>query len=273
MRRIVSLTALLSLVLVLLTSVVLYIEPPGRVAYWSGWRLMGLSKEQWGAVHINTGVLFLVALGLHVWYNWTPLVSYLKDKARNFRLFTREFNWAAGITLAFVLGTLLGLPPFSTITDGNIWFQDRAARLYGEPPYGHAELSTLKTFASRVGLNLDESLARLRAAGVAVSWPGVDASRPWPNARWSRPGPVRSCDPARSRPSRGSARNPAARHRRTQPGRHLPGVRPEHQGGRAAACRRGHRLPAGPEPQGDRPGRQQGAGRRLGDPARTMTGR
>jgi hypothetical protein len=171
MRRIVSLTALLSLVLVLLTSVVLYIEPPGRVAYWSGWRLMGLSKEQWGAVHINTGVLFLVALGLHVWYNWTPLVSYLKDKARNFRLFTREFNWAAGITLAFVLGTLLGLPPFSTITDGNIWFQDRAARLYGEPPYGHAELSTLKTFASRVGLNLDESLARLRAAGVAVSGP------------------------------------------------------------------------------------------------------
>ncbi|MCM0754579.1 DUF4405 domain-containing protein [Desulfovibrio aminophilus] len=171
MRRIVSLTALLSLVLVLLTSVVLYIEPPGRVAYWSGWRLMGLSKEQWGAVHINTGVLFLAALCLHVWYNWTPLVSYLKDKARNLRFFTREFNWAAGITLAFVLGTLLGLPPFSTITDGNAWFQDRAARLYGEPPYGHAELSTLKTFASRVGLDLDTSLARLRAAGVFVTGP------------------------------------------------------------------------------------------------------
>lgn len=171
MRRIVSLTSLLSLVLVLLTSVVLYVEPPGRVAYWAGWRLLGLSKEQWGAVHINIGVLFLVALGLHVWLNWTPLVSYLKDKARNFRLFTQEFNWAAGITLAIVLGTLLGLPPLSWIPEGNIWFQDRAARVYGEPPYGHAELSTLKTFASRLGLDLDAALERLRQAGVAVSGP------------------------------------------------------------------------------------------------------
>lgn len=171
MRRIVSLTALLSLVLVLLTSVVLYIEPPGRVAYWAGWRLLGLSKEQWGAVHINIGVLFLAALGLHVWYNWTPLVSYLKDKARNFRLFTREFTWAAGITLAFVLGTLLGLPPLSWIPEGNIWFQDRAARIYGEPPYGHAELSTLKTFASRLNLDLDAALERLRRAGVTVAGP------------------------------------------------------------------------------------------------------
>lgn len=52
MRKITSLTAFLSFFMMLLTSVVLYLTPQGRVAYWADWRLLGLSKEQWGAIHI-----------------------------------------------------------------------------------------------------------------------------------------------------------------------------------------------------------------------------
>jgi predicted DNA-binding protein YlxM (UPF0122 family) len=37
---------------------------------------------------------------------------------------------------------------------------------YGEPPYGHAELSSLKTFASRLGLDLNKSKNLLEKNGI-----------------------------------------------------------------------------------------------------------
>ena len=48
MRKITSLTAALSFLLMVLTSIILYIVPQGRVAYWADWRLWGLSKTDWG---------------------------------------------------------------------------------------------------------------------------------------------------------------------------------------------------------------------------------
>ncbi|MCK4621505.1 MAG: DUF4405 domain-containing protein [Desulfuromonadales bacterium] len=48
MRKITSLIALISFVLLMLTSIILYIVPSGRVAYWAGWRLWALNKEDWG---------------------------------------------------------------------------------------------------------------------------------------------------------------------------------------------------------------------------------
>jgi len=41
------------------TSLILFIVPQGRVAYWADWRLLGLSKTDWGNIHINLGLLFL----------------------------------------------------------------------------------------------------------------------------------------------------------------------------------------------------------------------
>ena len=74
-RKIASLTAALSFIVMLLTSIILYIVPQGRIAYWADWRLWGLTKEQWGNIHINTGILFLTALGFHIYYNWKPILS------------------------------------------------------------------------------------------------------------------------------------------------------------------------------------------------------
>jgi hypothetical protein len=44
---------------------------------------------------------------------------------------------------------------------------------YGEPPYGHAELSSLKSFARKLDLDLAESLRLLEAAGYRVDSPEV----------------------------------------------------------------------------------------------------
>ena len=64
LRKITSLTSLLTFILIVLTSVILYIVPQGRVAYWADWRLWGLTKVQWGNIHIINGLLFLLAMFL-----------------------------------------------------------------------------------------------------------------------------------------------------------------------------------------------------------------
>jgi hypothetical protein len=167
-RKITSLTAALSFVLMLLTSIVLYIVPQGRVAYWADWRLWGLTKTEWGNIHINLGLLFLIALALHIYYNWKPLISYLKDKGRQMRVFTAEFNLALAITVAAVVGTYFLLPPFGWVMSLNDRFKEAGAETYGEPPYGHAELSSLNVFSEKMNLDLEKSMALLSAAGYPV---------------------------------------------------------------------------------------------------------
>jgi hypothetical protein len=136
----------------------LYIVPQGRVAYWADWKLWGLTKTDWGNIHINVGLLFLIALFLHIYYNWKPLINYLKDKTKAIKVFTPEFNAALIITVAFFIGTYLMLPPFSWVMALNDHFKDSGASKYGEPPYGHAELSSLKTFAKKMNLDLNKSM-------------------------------------------------------------------------------------------------------------------
>lgn len=172
LRKIASLTALVSFVLEMLTSVILYIVPQGRVAYWSDWRLWGLSKTQWGNLHVNLGLLFLIAICLHIYYNWGPIVAYLKNKGAELRVFTKDFTVALILTLVCVLGTYWEMPPFSTIISIGEQIKEAAAKEYGEPPYGHAELSSLLTFSKKVELDLDASLIRLAAAKIRVTDPG-----------------------------------------------------------------------------------------------------
>ncbi len=168
-RKITSLTASLAFIMMVLTSIVLYITPQGRVAYWADWRLWGLTKTDWGNIHINLGLLFLTALFLHIYYNWKPLISYLKDKARQMRVFTPEFNVALVITVAAIVGTYFLVPPFSWVMALNDSFKDAGAEKYGEPPYGHAELSSLKTFTRKMNLDLEKSQKLLAQAGYTVN--------------------------------------------------------------------------------------------------------
>ncbi len=168
-RKITSLTASLSFVLVVLTSVILYIVPQGRVAYWADWHLLGLTKTDWGNIHINLGLLFLISLFLHIYYNWKALISYLKNKTKQVKVFTPDFNVALAITLFVAAGTYLMVPPLSWVMSLNDHFKDSGAEKYGEPPYGHAELSSLKTFADKMNLDLEKSMKLLNRAGYAVT--------------------------------------------------------------------------------------------------------
>jgi hypothetical protein len=166
LRKVTSLTAMVSFLVLIVNSVVLYIVPQGRVSHWADWRVLGLTKEEWGDQHIIIGVLFLLAVFLHTFYNWKPFVSYLKNKARQFRLFTGEFNIALILTVVCIVGAYFAVPPFSWVLDLGTSIKGAAAVKYGEPPYSQAENSTLKDFTRRMGYDLAESIERLKKAGI-----------------------------------------------------------------------------------------------------------
>jgi hypothetical protein len=50
----------------------------------------------------------------------------------------------------------------------NDHFKYVGAEKYGEPPYGHAELSSLKTFTKKLNLDLTKSIELLNKAGYRV---------------------------------------------------------------------------------------------------------
>jgi hypothetical protein len=59
-----SLTAFIvtwAFIVLMVTGLVLYVVPHGRVAYWVHWSLVGLEKDQWAWVHMIFGGIVIVA--------------------------------------------------------------------------------------------------------------------------------------------------------------------------------------------------------------------
>lgn len=157
-----------SLIVLTFNSIVLYVVPEGRIANWADWRFWGLDKHDWSAQHTTVGFLFIFAGLLHIYYNWKSILSYMKNKAKKLRVFTAASNLGLGLTIIFVIGTYLNVPPMSTIVEFSEHIKEGAALKYGDPPYGQAQSSSLKGFTSRLGLDLAKSIELLAAAGIEV---------------------------------------------------------------------------------------------------------
>ena len=165
-RAFTSLSSLVSFILLGVTGVILYIEPHGRVAYWIKWDFLRLQKDQWGNIHILSALLFLVAGGFHLYYNWKPLVKYLGGKVETAFRYKRELVISCLIFLWIIVSGSWSLPPLAWVTDlcetiKNSWVTSPEL----EPPFGHAELVSLKTFCKKQRIPLDQAIKELRKAG------------------------------------------------------------------------------------------------------------
>ncbi len=170
-RGFTSVASALCFVALAVTGGVLFVTPPGRVAHWTGWRLLGLTKDQWGALHIWFALLFLIASGFHIWLNWRPLLSYFKSRlTRRFAL-RREWTLALAMCGVVAVGTLMKLPPFSSLVALNETIKDSWEESDERAPIPHAELLSLRELASEAGADLETMVARLKANGIAVESP------------------------------------------------------------------------------------------------------
>ena len=171
-RAFISVTTGLSFVGMSLTGVVLFVTPPGRVAHWTGWKMLALTKDQWGALHIWFSVVFMVAALLHLYLNWRCFLGYFRSRAHRMFALRREWLLALLMCAAVAWGTLSYVEPFSSLLRWN-----EAAKRYWETPAGqapipHAELMTLNELAERTGLlEAETMMEHLQTAGIDVNTP------------------------------------------------------------------------------------------------------
>jgi hypothetical protein len=133
-----------------------------------GLAAVGLSKTEWGNLHLNLGFLFLITGLFHLFYNWNVVVAYMKSKARKLKIFTVSFNVALILTLVVGFGTYWKIPPMSIVLNFGYSIKDAAAKKYGEPPYGHAELSLLSSFCKKTEIDPVKAMELLTRAGIVM---------------------------------------------------------------------------------------------------------
>jgi hypothetical protein len=165
-RQLVSLTTMFNFLLLVITGVVLYVVPHGRIADWSDWRWLGLSKTQWGDLHISSGVLFCIMGVWHGCLNGKAILRYLRGRRDCAVSISTELVAALLLTMVLCIGTYQQWPPFSWISEMGERIKDGQSETYGEPPYGRAERSSLIHISKRMGLNLETALASLREANI-----------------------------------------------------------------------------------------------------------
>ncbi len=156
-----------------LSGIVLYVAPPGRIANWSIWTLVALSKAQWQAVHTIFAFVFLVAAGFHLYFNWKVLVAYVRTKLHEGIRMKWELAAASGIGVLLLGVTIGGLPPFSTVMDVGDDIKNAWAVPASEPPIPHAEELTVDKLAESVKLPPDAARANLQQHGVVVAAPDM----------------------------------------------------------------------------------------------------
>lgn len=167
-RAFTSLLVGLAFVVLAITSLALYVTPPGRVANWSGWTLAGLTKANWQAVHMVFGFLFVAAGALHLFFNWKALLSYLRSRTAAGIPRKRELAWAVGGSVMLVALSIANLPPVSLVSDGREQLANAWTPLGGEPPVPHAELLRVDQVARTAGVPIGDALARLAGAGFTA---------------------------------------------------------------------------------------------------------
>ena len=167
-QRFVSLTAGLSFLIIFISSGVLYFIPDRGVTGWTGWTFLGLDKQQWDNLHINLGILFLVFIIWHIYFNWKPIKAYLKVK-KKWKVFTREFNVALVVTVLFATGTITMTLPFSFLVNIGNGIKAGNSLDDGNPPFGYAEYATLEDFCLLTHIDKTEAIKRLEAKSITLS--------------------------------------------------------------------------------------------------------
>ncbi len=164
MRSWVSLFLFYSAGLVILTGLVLYIMPPGSVAYWTDWRLLGLGKDQWESIHILFGILMMVLAIWHLYLNWRPFKRYLGST----KVPSKPFVSLTLLTVILTALTIKDLPPASWLVSLQAHFKNSWPQPAVPPPIPHTELLPLEALVKRENLSLEETLRFLEAKGFKI---------------------------------------------------------------------------------------------------------
>ncbi|PHO08948.1 hypothetical protein CPG37_12075 [Malaciobacter canalis] len=181
MRKITSLSLGFSFLIMSYTGVILFIAPHGRVSRWLDWHLFGLDKVQYQELH-NTSMITLLFFGiLHIYYNWKPIVNYLKDSTKKISFTKKEFLVAFILNAFFVIGTLTHIQPFKGFLDLGETFKSswgeniiktssnnntKVEVIAIKPPPQRLGRKTLQELSNMGNIDLEHALKTLKSKGI-----------------------------------------------------------------------------------------------------------
>ena len=171
-RVFISFGLFIAVLVMLVSGVILYISPPGRVANWTDWRLIGLTKRGWQHQHIIFGFAFLILSLFHLFViNWKAFFSYLKSKTTEGVKSPSELLTIIMLSVFFGIGTYYGIQPFSAVIKFGDAISGSWERQEKQAPVPHAELMTLTQLADQPGLGGDPAglKTKLEHAGLNVT--------------------------------------------------------------------------------------------------------
>jgi len=170
-RRFTTFLVVISFLVMTISGLVLYITPPGRVAHWTNWKFLGITKEGWGAMHTIFSLLFMIIAILHLRYNWRVFLIYIRDKVKQSIRLRWEFLAAVLVSVIIFVGTLYNMPPFATIMGFGERIKHRWEETQSSPPIPHAELLSLEAFASQIEITLSSAVEKLTSKGYKIEEP------------------------------------------------------------------------------------------------------
>jgi hypothetical protein len=168
-RAVISFYIIIAFIIMSVSGIILYFAPPGRIAFWSEWTFIALTKEQWQAVHTLFTFIFVFAAAFHIYFNWSVITSYLKKRMNEGMRRRNELILASVFSVIVLSLTVGNFPPFSSVMDigedlSNSWSDENT-----EPPVPHAELLTLNEFAEVIKMDVVELINNLQKNGIDVN--------------------------------------------------------------------------------------------------------
>jgi len=156
-----------SFFIILISGIVLYIAPPGRIANWTYWTLFGFSKSAWQALHTIFSYTFVILSIFHLFsLNWKAFWSYFVTKTSKGLNRKKELIISVVLVLVVFAGTYFNIQPFKAVIDFGEWTTESWEKQDEQPPIPHAELLTIKELSGKyVPLSADSILLLIREKG------------------------------------------------------------------------------------------------------------
>ena len=169
LKKITSLTLAFSGLVMLVTSVVLYFGPAGQVSHFCPWAFLGLSRHHWGVLHLNSGLLFCLAMVVHTCLNWKLLLAYMKKQRSRYS--AMPLTVALILTLYVCVGGYYEIPPMGQYLNIARACRMASVKKFGSPPYGSATEYPVAHIAMYMGWDPETSLEQLSRNHIAISSP------------------------------------------------------------------------------------------------------
>ncbi len=168
LRKFISLYMTLSFMIMIVSGIILYIAPFGRIANWSYWSMLGLTKTEWQNIHTIFTFLFVIAGVFHIVYNWKPIVHYLSTKSLNNSKLSKELIYSIVFSILIFVGTFFQIQPFGFVLELGEEITESWENESNEPPMPHAERLTISEFASLINIETNSLVNNLSKNGYDV---------------------------------------------------------------------------------------------------------